>query len=199
MDLNVVAEGEKRKKNRITVYTEDNENILFVKAILKTKASVLNFVDVTLPCSTLTELVNKNIPAFKHPYSIIILDGDVRMNKAYLRKIKNADNILILPGNNSPERLLTSYLYSLSDADPLWGNIANGYTKQLCFRDYTMEQINAAGELGRQDAKKWFNSQLQYWGRNGNKVFNPFISSIPIEVQEFKANFDKMIKRYIHD
>ena len=85
-----------------------NENILFVKAILKTKASILDFVDVTLPCSTLTELVNKNIPAFKHPYSIIILDGDVRMNRAYLKKIKNADNILILPGNNSPERLLAS-------------------------------------------------------------------------------------------
>ena len=73
--MNVVAEGKKRKKNKITVYTEDNENILFVKAILKTKASILDFVDVTLPCSTLTELVNKNIPAFKHPYSIIILDG----------------------------------------------------------------------------------------------------------------------------
>ena len=71
--MNVVAEGKKRKKNKITVYTEDNENILFVKAILKTKASILDFVDVTLPCSTLTELVNKNIPAFKHPYSIIIL------------------------------------------------------------------------------------------------------------------------------
>ena len=109
--MNVVAEGKKRKKNKITVYTEDNENILFVKAILKTKASILDFVDVTLPCSTLTELVNKNIPAFKHPYSIIILDGDVRMNRAYLKKIKNADNILILPGNNSPERLLASYLY----------------------------------------------------------------------------------------
>lgn len=50
MDLNVVAEGKKRKKNKITVYTEDNENILFVKAILKTKASILDFVDVTLPC-----------------------------------------------------------------------------------------------------------------------------------------------------
>lgn len=44
MDLNVVAEGKKRKKNKITVYTEDNENILFVKAILKTKASILDFV-----------------------------------------------------------------------------------------------------------------------------------------------------------
>ena len=41
--------------------------------------------------------------------------------------------------------------------------------------------------------------QLEYWGRNGNKVFNPFLRSIPIEVQEFKRNFENMIKRYIYD
>lgn len=79
------------------------------------------------------------------------------------------------------------------------GQYSNGYTKQLCFRDYTMEQINAGGELGRQDAKKWFNGQLEYWGRNGCKVFNPFLNSIPVEVQEFKTNFNNMIKRFIHD
>ena len=69
------------RKNRITAYTEDKENILFVKAILKSKAFVLDFVDVTLPCSTLMELVTKRVPAFIYPYSIVILDGDVRMNK----------------------------------------------------------------------------------------------------------------------
>ncbi len=110
-----------------------------------------------------------------------------------------ADNILILPGNKSPERLLASYLYNLSDVDPLWSKIADGYTKQFCFREYSMEQINAGGELGRQNAKKWFNSQLEYWGRNGCKVLNPFLSSISEEAQEFRTNFDNMIKQYIHD
>ena len=199
LDLKVVAEGNNRKKNKITVYTEDKENILFVKAILKTKASVLDFVDVTLPCSTLMELVTKRVPAFRYPYSIVILDGDVRTNRNDLKKVNNADNILILPGNKSPERLLAAYLYNLSDADPLWSKIANGYTKQFCFREYSLEQINAGGELGRQNAKNWLNSQLGYWGRNGCKIFNPFLSSISIDVQEFKANFDNMIKRYIHD
>ena len=199
LDLNVVAEGNNRKKNRITAYTEDKENILFVKAILKSKAFVLDFVDVTLPCSTLMELVTKRVPAFIYPYSIVILDGDVRMNKNDLRKINNADNILILPGNKSPERLLASYLYNLSDVDPLWSKIVDGYTKQFCFREYSMEQINAGGELGRQNAKKWFNSQLEYWGRNGCKVLNPFLSSISEEAQEFRTNFDNMIKQYIHD
>ena len=118
---------------------------------------------------------------------------------ALTAEINNADNILILPGNKSPERLLASYLYNLSDVDPLWSKIADGYTKQFCFREYSMEQINAGGELGRQNAKKWFNSQLEYWGRNGCKVLNPFLSSISEEAQEFRTNFDNMIKQYIHD
>ena len=109
---------------------------------------------LTLPCSTLMELVTKECLLFIYPYSIVILDGDVRMNKNDLRKINNADNILILPGNKVSERLLASYLYNLSDVDPLWSKIADGYTKQFCFREYSMEQINAGGELGRQNAKK---------------------------------------------
>lgn len=124
---------------------------------------------------------------------------EIKGDKNDLRKINNADNILILPGNKSPERLLASYLYNLSDVDPLWSKIADGYTKQFCFREYSMEQINAGGELGRQNAKKWFNSQLEYWGRNGCKVLNPFLSSISEEAQEFRTNFDNMIKQYIHD
>ena len=90
-------------------------------------------------------------------------------------------------------------LYNLSDADPLWSNIANGYTKQYCFREYSIEQINAGGDLGRKNDKNWFNGQLSYWGKNGCKVFNPFLNSISVEVQEFKTNFDNMIKRFIHD
>ena len=200
LDLNVVAEGNNRKKNKITVYTEDKENILLAKAILKSKASVLDFVDVTLSCSLLIELVNKNIPAFKHPYSIVILDGDIKEDRNRRKKIKNADNILVLPGNKSPERLLASYLHNLSDADSLWSSIANGYSKQVCFREYSLEQINASGEDGRQNAKTWFNNQREvYWGRNMRKILNSFLNSISAEVQEFNANFDKMIKRYIHD
>ena len=34
LELNVVAEGNNRKKNRITAYTEDKENILFVVAVM---------------------------------------------------------------------------------------------------------------------------------------------------------------------
>lgn len=198
LDLNVTAVVPRKKKNKITVYVEDKETELFVKAILKTKAKCLNFVDVTLSCSTLIEMVAKGVPAFGYPYSIIFLDGDVRKQKTDMRKIANAKNILLLPGDESPERMLAKYLFNISESDNLWENISEGYTKQFCFREIKYEQIIASSEQGRQNAKKWFRIQLKYWGKGGVRVLNPFFSEIQQDVDAFKAEFDEMVTHYIH-
>ncbi len=198
LDLNVAAITPRKKRNKITVYVEDKETEMFVKSILKTKANRLKFVNVTLPCTTLIEMVAKGVPAFGYPYSIIFLDGDVRNQKAY-KKIVNARNVLLLPGNESPERMLARFLFNISDSDVLWESVSKGYTKQVCFREIKYEQIIASGEQGRQNAKKWLNLQLQYWGRGGVKVLNPFFLKIQNDVDTFKAEYDKMITHYIHD
>lgn len=52
-----------------------------------------------------------------------------------------------------------------------------------------MQEVNWGAKM----QKKWFNSQLEYWGRNGCKVLNPFLSSISEEAQEFRTNFDKSL------
>ena len=196
LDLNVIAETPHKRKNKITVYVEDKETEIFVKAILKQKLyGYLNFVKATFSCSSLIELVNKKVPAFSYPYSIIFLDGDVRKDKANKKKLSIARNVLLLPGDDSPERLVVKYLYNLSDTDPLWNNISNGYTKQVCFREISFDRILA----DREDAKKWFNQQLQYWGRGGVKVLNPFFATIQEDIDSFKYDYAQMIKRYIHD
>ena len=199
LDLNVTAIAPRRNKNKITVYVEDKETELFVKAILKTRSNCLKFVNATLPCSMLIEMVSKAIPAFCYPYSIIFLDGDVRKHNADMRKLANAQNVLLLPGNESPERLLARFLFNISDSDALWGSLSLGYTKQVCFREISYEQIFALGEQGRQNAKRWFNLQLQYWGKGGVKVLNPFFSKIQQDVDTFKEEYEKMITHYIHD
>ena len=199
LDLNVTAIAPRRNKNKITVYVEDKETELFVKAILKTRSNCLKFVNATLPCSMLIEMVSKAVPAFCYPYSIIFLDGDVRKHNADMRKLANAQNVLLLPGNESPERLLARFLFNISDSDALWGSLSLGYTKQVCFREISYEQIFALGEQGRQNAKRWFNLQLQYWGRGGVKVLNPFFSKIQQDVDTFKEEYEKMITHYIHD
>ena len=199
LDLNVTAIAPRRHKNKITVYVEDKETELFVKAILKTRSNCLKFVNATLPCSMLIEMVSKAVPAFCYPYSIIFLDGDVRKHNADMRKLANAQNVLLLPGNESPERLLARFLFNISDSDALWGSLSLGYTKQVCFREISYEQIFALGEQGRQNAKRWFNLQLQYWGKGGVKVLNPFFSKIQQDVDTFKEEYEKMITHYIHD
>ena len=199
LDLNVIAITPRKNKNKITVYVEDKETKLFVKAILKSKSNCLKFVDITLPCSILIEMVDKAVPAFCYPYSIIFLDGDVRKNNADMRKLANAQNVILLPGNESPERLLARFLFNISDSDALWNSLSPGYTKQVCFREISYEQIIAAGKQGRQNAKRWFNLQLPYWGRGGVKVLNPFFSTIQQGVDAFKTEYDGMITHYIHD
>lgn len=196
LNLKAIAETPNNKKKKITVYREDRETELIVKAILKPKLyGCLSFIDATLPCSELIELANKKVPAFSYPYSIIFLDGDLRKDKKYTKKLSMVHNVLLLPGNESPERLIATYLFNLSDENSLWGSLSNGYTKQVCFRMIRYEQIME----DRQKSKEWFNSQLPYWGRGGTKVLNPFFATIQEDVDKFKSDFMKMIKRYIHD
>ena len=123
------------------------------------------------------------------------MDGDVRKDKKNAKKLIDVRNVLLLPGNESPERLIANYLYNLSDEDQLWRNLPNGYTKQVCFRTVSYNQVME----DRQKAKDWFNSQLPYWGRSGVKVLNPFFDTIQEDVEKFKSDFMQMVKRYIHD
>lgn len=196
LNLKAIAETPNNKKKKFTVYREDKETELIVKAILKPKLyGCLNFVDVTLPCSMLIELVNKKVPAFTYPHSIIFLDGDVRKESKSSKKLSEIRNVLLLPGKESPERLIATYLFNLSDEDPLWGSLSNGYTKQVCFRTIRYEHVME----DRQKAKEWFNSQLQYWGRGGTRVLNAYFATIQEDVDTFKNAFEEMLKHFIHD
>ncbi len=197
LDLNVVAVSKKRT-HKIIVYTEDYENRIFVKALLKKQNRFVNLVDVNLPCSIIIEMVTKKIPAFIRPYSMSILDGDIRKDKAKMKKVQSTDNILLLPGNDSPEREIATFLNKLSEGDNLWASLADGYSKQVCFRTYSYDSIMAGSESGRQTAKKWFNEQLQFWGRNGVKVLNPYFETIKDDVTVFLSEFNKITKAFIH-
>ena len=50
-----------------------------------------------------------------------------------------------------------------------------------------------------ENAKKWFNQQLPFWGTRGLKVINPFLSIKRDEVDIFKVEYEKMIAHFIHD
>jgi AAA15 family ATPase/GTPase len=188
--LNVSIEGKKPVK--IRAFVEDLEGKIFVKAILKSKASHLSFINATFGCSSLIELGAKKIPAFSFPESVVFLDGDVRNNSSLMKKLKNLPNYLILPGNSSPERLIADFLFQLPDDSPVWGSIHADYTKQLCFRDVKLKDI----QIDREKAKYWFNSQSGMWGSNASKVFKPWIEANQQEVDEFVTNYIEIYNKF---
>lgn len=201
LNLNVTIDEDNHRENKITVYREDKETEIFAKALLKRKTKNLNFIDSTFHCSMLMTMIEKKVPAFSYPYSIIILDGDVRKNRTFMKKIEKTKNVLVLPGLDSPERIIAQFLHNLSDEDPLWKNIkTRGYSKQFCFRDIPYEDIMDVGEHGRQTAKSWFNSQKKYWGINAYRVIDHLAANaLQDEVNKFLQRFDDLLSHYIHN
>ncbi len=178
--------------SKIPVYTEDREAVIFVKALLKGKASKLKFIDCTLGCTNLIELVTKKIPPFIFPNSIIFLDGDVKDKPAPMQKIKKSKNIILLPTKKSPEQLIANFLFNSDESLPFWKNINKDFTKSYCFRDINLFEI----DKDREKAKKWFNSHLKDWGTNATKVINPWIDANKNEVDEFINQFTIVYNRF---
>lgn len=191
-----VSVARTKPRNTIDVFTEDSETIIFAKALLKRRTQYLHFFGGKIGCKTLIDLSFRKLEPFIFPHSILIVDGDVRKEADIKNKVVKLKNLLILPGNDSPERMIATYLHNLSDKSPLWSSIANGYSKQVCFSDITYSSIMGKGEQGRLDAKMWFNAQLKLWSRKRMRVFNAFFESIPNEVELFIKDFDKQMKRF---
>lgn len=187
-----VIQGKVKSLRKIPVYTEDKENIVFAKHLLRGKTTQLNFIDIDFSGANLISLVSKKVPAFIEPTAIVIVDGDVRKEINKMKSIVKANNILILPSNMSPEQLAATFLHDLSDADKLWENIAEGYSKQVCFRDITYDEILH----DRIKAKTWFRSQLPSWGRTASKVLTPLFKKYKDERNEFISDFEEMMKLY---
>ncbi|GAA0548332.1 ATP-dependent nuclease [Chitinophaga japonensis] len=177
---------------KIPVFTEDSEGEIFFRAIIKRRSSGLEFLNCTLGCDNLIELSRKRIKGFKFPESLIVLDGDVKSESSKMRRINQLDNIIILPGQKSPERILAEFLHGLSDESPIWDKIQHGYSKQHVFQDFTLKEI----QTNRDKAKAWFNSQKQYWGRNCTNVINPWIENNIQEVEEFISEYEILLTKY---
>jgi hypothetical protein len=176
-------------KRKILIFTEDNEAEIFSKCILKSKrTSKIEFAGGSLGCGNLLELSKKGIKGFRFPDSIIILDGDSTSKKTNKQK-----NIIYLPGNLSPERLLADYLNNLLDSSELWENICPGYTRQFVFKDYKYPKIMKDRDI----AKKWFIQQKIYWGKGSSRLINLWIADNGKSVDEFCQIFDELFKKYI--
>ena len=169
---------------KIRVYTEDEEARLFLRALLPTKyIRLLNIVKVNIGANELVGLKNRKIKEFTN--NLIVLDGD---------QTTRARNIINLPGQYGPDKLLHEFLKNLPTDDPFWPDVetTGAYSYQVCFRSYREPASTNEGE-SRKFYKKWFKEQCDnhWWDRNNLKAFKYWISQNQAVAEDFKNAFIK--------
>lgn len=191
--LEVALRLEAIHSDKIDIYTEDAEWVLFAKSLLLWTRIIknLNFVKVNAGWDQYLHWIEKKIPTFLYPNSIIILDGDVsQSSNNKQKKIKKKRNIIYLPWTQSPERLLADFLSNLNDDDQCW---ENGFSYQLCFSEFLLDEVQES----REKAKRRFNSDiiqsyftqiLKYWKKQHKD-----------QVEEFKKSFIEIYNTIIKE
>ena len=167
---------------KIRVYTEDEEARLFLKALLPKKyLDLIDIVKVDIGANKLIGLKERRIKEFTQ--NLIVLDGD-QSNKS--------KNILLLPGQYGPDRLLHDFLKSLPMNSSFWPDVetTGSYSYQICFRNYREPNSSEEGEK-RKFYKKWFKEQCdnKWWGKNNLMAFKYWMSQNPDAVESFVNNF----------
>lgn len=150
----------RKKPQKVTLYTEDEEAITLIKALLSGVGVVsrLDFSKCKFGKDNMVNLMQAKLPYFLFPNSIVVFDGDINTDQSALnklKKIKGISNWITLPSDLSPERLLADYLSGLSDNDPLWETIDRDYNKLVCFDQHKPDKIMR----DRNSAKIWFQEQ----------------------------------------
>ena len=178
-------------KVSVDVFAEDEESRDFSRACLGRKFKGLNYINCSLGCENLIQLAKQKIPTFLHPNSIIVVDGDVAPNK-----IVKFKNYITLPGGDSPEKVLSTFLNGLSDTDPFWTAKHHSYSRQICFRDCKLDDIHS----DRTKAKKWYNDQKAtgVWGNGASELYKRYFKEHPEEkenyIEKFKSIYDEVFK-----
>lgn len=182
--LNIQPVTSKKEKQKLRVYTEDEEATQFAKFLITKKYTpLLDFINVTIGYKELTTLcVDRKIPEFNN--TLIILDGDNQQ----LQKPKKAKNIICLPGdknNYPPDQLFYFFLKDLPSNDEFWE--FGSYEKQMCFADY--QNLDPKNKQARNKFKDWYNSQKPHWGQASSKLFKRWAKENQELIKEFQTNF----------
>ena len=181
-NLNVAA-GRKQAETKIKVYCEDEEGLFLLREFLPSSIKKrINFIKgIDLSWTVYKTLYQKKVPEFLE--NIIVLDGDVRKSDTGWRGYPKNKNIVLLPTDMAPERMLYEMLYQYNQDDKFWDNSLSGYSRDVCFRDCPnhMESID--------DIKEWFRSQKDFAGKNYSKFIKEWKQNNPVEVDAFIIDF----------
>jgi len=180
--LNVIK-GKKASSPKIKVYCEDAVAVSFANKLLpKSINDHVEFVNnIHLSWTVYRDLYKGKVPEFLN--NIILLDGDAKKPLNGWKNYPKTKNVVFLPGELFPEKLVYELLFETMEADPFWDKGFSGYTKQICFRDFP-------NKLTENDhIKQWFRSQKEHAGRGYTKYWNVWITRNNKSVSEFLDEF----------
>ncbi|MCL6613091.1 MAG: ATP-binding protein [Firmicutes bacterium] len=180
---------------KIAVWTEDYESRWFFEKIIGKNCSRVNILNVSMGHDELLKLIQQDYDYFKN--FLFILDGDVSQEKldtvAKRLGLKRLPNVLKLPGDTFPEKVMFNYLSTLSGTHDIF--------KELAATGFSLRVLNERGpdsysyDKERERYKKWFkdfetviNEAFSYWKRD-------FITEVDKFVKEFNDAFNQIAAR----
>lgn len=184
-DLNHEALRAIRPK-KINFYFEDNEACCFFKGIVDgiDFGCENSYKNLSISCGTYKTLIDKGFEEFFR--SVVVLDGDFKSGFNQTQP----NNVVFLPGIFRPENIVRDFLQSLPENDSFWDNTFR-YTKRVF-----LNNINGVAD-NRDTMKKWFNSEIEFWGKDASILFMRWKELNPVEAQEVIARTTEIITRII--
>lgn len=188
----------KAKVQKINIFCEDIVGRKILNNLLSDYKSNIKFSNCSIGAEEYLELIRVKLPTIID--SLIVLDGDKNpeFNSSVKTKINNLKksglglNIVFLPSCFSPEKMIYTFLYNLSEDSTFWDLTAGGYDKTKCFAAYpSLCDSNDSNEF-----KRWFDTQKQYWGKNYEKVLNFWKINCQEEYTAFLNQFIQVYNIY---
>lgn len=148
------------RPRKVNYYFEDYEAFCFFKGIIDGVdfGCENDFKNLSISCGTYKTLIDKGFEEFFR--SVVVLDGDFSSTIGQTA----TNNVVLLPGTQRPENVVRDFLASLPDTDIFWNN-SHQYTKRVF-----LNNINGVAD-NREEMKKWFNREIDFWGVNGGNLF----------------------------
>lgn len=182
-DLNHEAVRTIRPK-KVNFYFEDFEAFCFYKNIIDgiNFGCENSYKNLSISCGTYKTLIDKGFEEFFR--SVVVLDGDFKSTFSQTQ----TNNVVFLPGILRPENIVKEFLQNLNEADPFWNN-ASRYTKRVF-----LNNINGVAD-NREAMKRWFNTEIEFWGQEASNLFLRWKELNPVEAQEVIDRTSEIIKR----
>lgn len=171
---------------QILVYSEDEETRWFLKKLVPEYIGKVNLLEIKMGCENLIQLRMQDRQYFSKV--LFVFDGDVDENK-----INQFKNVIKLPENRSPEKVLLDYLLNISSDSEheIWHDPISreqGFsikTFKGIYREIEKELGN--GKVPREVYKEWFNKYLPLF--EDIRLYDYWARDFKDHVENFKSKF----------